>query len=515
MKFAVIRPFLTVEWLASALAFLLLYVLCWAVYKDYGVSIDEPLHMTRVPQYFHQWRQIFEQGYVERVDIGMRYGVLFNLVAHPFIVTFSKNTRFLLEAYEIKHAVTFHIYFLAYGAIAYAFHKACQFRYSVVLSIFILTLFPNLFGQSFFNPKDIPFAAFYTFSSVFIGIKTAQVMQAMEKEEGVAGYILVALIFALLLAMGAGVRIAGLALLPAWCAAMFLCCGPKAFFRAFRRLLPLWGATAIFLVLLLLVIYPSALSNPASWFVKTVDIFNNGTGIGEHTTFMRIVFYLLAKPPLVWVFLTLGGISYFLFHFDRLSPVLRSVGIMLLAQLVIIPTVMVVMETRTYHQERHFMLAYPPMAFFAGYGAVMGWRSLKNKTIKYICVALIFLASVNIAKEMKALHPYQYVYLNEVARYYPMFSGEPRDYWGISRKPLIEWLARHGKRGSRIRTQLWYAFAPHSIAVNLYGKRRLRYSHRAKLIVGSRLPEGCKVIREEIRYLGNIKLDLAGIYDCY
>ena len=497
------------------MAFALLYALCWSIYRDYGVSIDEPVHMMRVPLYFYQWRQIFEQGYVDRVDGGMRYGILFNLLAHPFITTFSRNTRFLLEAYEVKHIVTFHVYFLTYIAIAYGFHKACGFRYSVVLSVFILTLFPNLFGQGFFNPKDIPFAAFYTLASVLIGVRIASIMQNVQSGKDSRHYLYDGIFFALLIAAGSGVRIAGLALVPAGLLAMACCIHIMLFWKHVRTLLPLAGYTALFLSVFLLLIYPSAASAPLRWFSHSVSYFNNGTGLGNHATGSHILSYLYAKTPMVWLVLGIGGVTAFGWHFRALNPTLRSVGIMLLMQFLTLPLMMAILGTRTYHQERHFLLAYPPIAFFAGYGLMVGFAYLRKSALRPVFILATLLASANIAKEMILLHPYQYVYFNEVARYHPTPAYRPIEYWGISRKPLVRWLAANVTRRHGVQTQMWYAYAPSSIALHLYGSGKLWYSQQGKLVVGWSRPEGCRTMHREIRYLGDITLDLAGNFNCY
>ena len=500
----------------NSLAFLTLYIICWLIYKDFGVSTDEPLHLTRVPLYFSQWAQIFDYGYVVSRVIGdMRYGVLFNLLAHPFIVTFSKNTRFLLEVYEIKHIVTFHVYLLTYLAIAYALFKACGYKYALALTVLILGLFPNLFGQGFFNPKDIPFAAFFTFASVLIAYRTSVISTKLQRN--LEFNILVeALLISFLIGIASGVRIAGLIIVPAW---LCLILKDKNFYKNINNLITttaLLLLAALFSAIILLMIYPSAISSPLKWMFGTIVYFNNGTGLGEPINFIKLIEVFWIKIPIMWLVTSIVGVVLFLIRWKQSDIFMRNIGGILLLQIIAIPLLMITLETRTYHQERHFLLSFPPLVFFAAYGIISIYQLLQNKRGKYISVLIVTVFAINTAKEMINLHPYQYVYVNELARFNERIKKQTRDYWGIARKPILEWMNANIRKKYFVMTQAWYAHAPNSIALNLYSNRNFKYSsYKRGILVASLFPPiGCITLYEERRNLGHLPLYLGGAYDC-
>ncbi len=146
---------------------ILLFGLC--IYKDYGISWDEPIQ---------RYTGMVTLNYLnERLDLDINtsfngsdhvtplsqytdrdYGVAFELPMSLIETLFDLNER---EAYDFRHLATFLVFFL--GSIAV--YRLAERRFSDwrigLLTTLCLILSPRFFAESFYNDKDIVFMALF------------------------------------------------------------------------------------------------------------------------------------------------------------------------------------------------------------------------------------------------------------------------------------------------------------------------------------------------------------------
>ena len=155
------------------------------IYKDYGISIDEPFHRTSgfywylqiIDNFFYnfpniehlrnsynkmEWSQDFTQG------VFHEYGVFFDLFA-TFIENIL-NLKNFHDIYHLKHFLNFFVFYIS----SVVFFYLIKNRFKSNILGFIAVLFyissPRIFAESFYNCKDIIFMSFIVFS-LFFGLK--------------------------------------------------------------------------------------------------------------------------------------------------------------------------------------------------------------------------------------------------------------------------------------------------------------------------------------------------------
>jgi hypothetical protein len=143
--------------LAGALAALLFFAGLLAVgvfiYRDYGLSWDEP---TQVEMGLKHYR------YVMRGDPALlewrdrSYGPFFEIVLVILQVRAPER-----EMYFSRHLLTFLAFWAGLGAFFFLARRLAGGTALALLGCALLALHPRLFADAFYNSKDIPFLALY------------------------------------------------------------------------------------------------------------------------------------------------------------------------------------------------------------------------------------------------------------------------------------------------------------------------------------------------------------------
>ena len=140
------------------------------IYKDYGISWDEPISRTNG---FVSLNYLFDllsiEKYGEYEDFSTYrdnyYGVVFDLplamIEKIFSINFSKNY------YHLRHLSTFLIFFIS----TIYFYFICKKFYNskiCLIGILIYITMPRIFAESFYNNKDIVFLSLFTISNYYL-----------------------------------------------------------------------------------------------------------------------------------------------------------------------------------------------------------------------------------------------------------------------------------------------------------------------------------------------------------
>ncbi len=163
------------------LLFLLFFLVGTLTYKDYGISIDEEfqrssgLYWLKYVLEFTPFEELSREVAdkfalskdftVSHVEDHPFYGVIFDLPAAFLEVIFEINDP--KNYFHLKHLFTFFLFFI--GAVF--FYKTLLNRFSsykvALIGVLFFILSPRIYGNSFYNPKDIIFLSLLSISIYF------------------------------------------------------------------------------------------------------------------------------------------------------------------------------------------------------------------------------------------------------------------------------------------------------------------------------------------------------------
>ena len=298
-----------------------------------------------------------------------------------------------------------------------------------------LVLFhPSLIGHSFVNPKDIPFALFYT------GYTYTLVRRLTSERDY---YFFLSLFSAALLINQKFVSVAAVV-----ASELLLFSIQRHDFRDLRKTIFLPFLALLFALLL----QPASWGlNPFNYLSEAFHTFANhewggcmsyaGTCIGVNnpnwSTFIYIWNWLTVKLPILWLVLISVQIITWMLNFDWLSTSLVSPWTFVISQSALIPVLAVVRQSNLYDADRHLLFIYPALAIVAAKGLQTLWDLRLSNRLRHISLTFISLSCLILFFDVLSLNPYQSAYLNEISRFSHTHTTTSLDYWAVSSKELI------------------------------------------------------------------------------
>ena len=167
------------------LFFLLYLSIGLIIFKDYGISLDEPFNRMNglvslryvvekfsIPLDLHQVTvhiPDFHTYIKSTSNINIIYGVVFDLPLALIEVLFNlQDTR---DIYLTRHLFNFFVFFVS----TICFYHLINFQFKskglALIGVLLLILSPRIFAHSFFNSKDIIFLSLMIFA-IFFSLKT-------------------------------------------------------------------------------------------------------------------------------------------------------------------------------------------------------------------------------------------------------------------------------------------------------------------------------------------------------
>ena len=337
------------------------------------------------------------------------------------------------------------------------------------LSLLFLALTPVFYGHSFYNAKDIPFAAMYALAAAAIlacdqwpGVRWARVVGA-----------------GVLVGLAAAVRVGGLVLfgfaLVLWLALLLVRAGAPAVWpsrRDLARLAGAWAAAVAAGWTAMVAFWPWAMLDPLrhplrAWgrfsrYWEDMPLLYDGRlqPANQVSRFYLPNWLALTLPELYLVAFALGAAGLVLLW--RRGPLgtdarRRLVQAAWLASIpALLVTGVVVNRMPLYDGLRHFLFLVPLLAVLAGTGVAALLRSPAPRFARRAGIAVLAAACLLTLVDMVRLHPYEAVYFNRLWAG-GMKSGVDRyegDYWCLTYKEGSEWLLRRyegAQCGERIR----------------------------------------------------------------
>lgn len=413
------------------------------VVDDFGVSVDESFeaHTAEINYAYLTGQSDRLLTYDDR-----HYGVILTLPMR-FLSGFIHDSRADLL---MRHTITFLIYFIS-GIILFSLIRKLKFnRWYAILGVALYYYHPHLFSHSFYNLKDIPFAALFTANLYTL-------LLLLEKRD---------LRFALLHGVFSGmlivIRIPGTlmiattAILGLW----LLIIEPRKWRHTFYLAGVYLSAALGSIILFIPALWHDPLNelgimfsmNLIEWPFKEIFMGELIAGVSIPRVYLPV--YFAVTTPLLYLALAIVGSFSLLYKLIWYRAILnpRQLPLSLPFFGFYFP-ILVIMLTRPilYNGWRHGFFIYPAFVLLVLYGTKATLIAIKSinavRFRRFALVLLLLAAGWQLGEQTRFFiisHPYEHVYYNRLAgknltearRLYAM------DYWGLGYKEAMEEILR-------------------------------------------------------------------------
>lgn len=405
-------------------------------------------------------------------------GGFFDLLCNFFFDLFQPEDEF-----ENRHFVNAIFGLLLFLFTGLAGKALGSWRTGIIALVFIV-LCPRIFGHSFNNPKDLPFAALYIFC-ILQGILLFKEFPVVSLKRS--------LLLVTGIALACDIRISGLLIIPMvlmfsalyWAMEFFkdkkVVVAPSTdeltsqetqpsdfSYRVALRSMMLVFVMCIAGYFAMGVFWPYIRTNPIEGPLQILKGSSNFSGFDSFGLFdgnwlhrWEIPWYFIPK----WLFITLPLFVHaglFLF-----PPVLFSekstggkISLWLLVFSALFPIVYVIIsKSNLYDDGRHLMFVIPSIVVMAALGADKVLSSLPTGIPRILLGGVFLVLILNPLSFMVRNHPFQAFYFNPiVGGVQGAFKKYEVDYWGSSMKQAVEWIHENipGNPQKPVRVAMWY-----------------------------------------------------------
>ncbi len=422
----------------------LLFMMPWLSF-DFGITGDEELQKI----YGEKILAYFETDGEDKSALDYKnlyfYGGLFDYCA----AWLNKHIGGFDE-YDLRHILNAFVGFLMIfftGLLAREVSGSWRIAF---FALAFMALSPRIFGHSMNNPKDIPFAAAYVFTLLYL-------VRFLKQLPNPGSKTVVMLIIGIAAAIN--VRVGGILLIAYFGLFTGMAYLLQPTLRAkLTEVKHLGKIVLIGLVVAVLsyfggmLFWPYALQAPLSNPFKALSEMSNfSTSIrmlfeGSHLWSDELPWYYIPK----WIAIsaplfTLFGLAFFaVFYIIKLKKI-DYLPLMFILFTAIFPVAYAVFKgSSLYDGMRHFLFIYPVLAVLAAWG----WNQvIAMRPLKWIAsVGLIALMALPAWWAVKN-HPYQYTYFNEIfGGTKAAYGNYETDYWMTSIKNMCSWIAENDER---------------------------------------------------------------------
>ncbi|HKE84693.1 MAG TPA: hypothetical protein VKB50_13110 [Vicinamibacterales bacterium] len=430
--------------------FLALVVLGLTVFRDYGVSWDEPrqrliggVSVGYVLQHAAPSRPLpasVPDKPLATFD-DRDYGVAFEAPAVTMELLLGLTDS--RDVYLMRHLLTYLVFLGGVFAVYQMGTRRFDDWRLGLCAASMLVLSPRFFAEAFYNSKDVVFMACFAMAT--------NTMLAFVTKPGVR----TASLHALVTAVAVDVRVAAVLLVP-------MTLGLSAVETIRRERPPVrevvlaalfLGVVTAFVVLF----FPWLWEDPIGRFTTVVRSMSSFQRFSERVRYMGgsimpddlpwhyIPVWVAISTPLPYVFLSLAGALATLVTFARRHVRLwvdeGEMQDMVFLSLACAPPILVMItDAVLYDGWRHLYFIYPSLLLLALRGLVSLWRLTQSvRPARYALVIATIMHVVVVAAWMIRAHPMQNVYFNVLAGSEWRRTYEV-DYWGLGNRAAFEYL---------------------------------------------------------------------------
>ena len=414
--------------------FILLLLVGIYIFKDYGSTWDEPRMNDRGKVNFE---------YMFNKNISLPSEDHGNNDHGPFIemVLYESEKRLNLkdvqEIYLMRHFFSFVIFYVS----IIFFYLLCKgyfknWKMGLLGSIF-LVLSPIIFGNSFYNTKDLGFL------SLFI-ISVYTLTKFLEKRSFSRSFF-----HALACAIATDVRIIGI-LIPV--VTLFILIFENTSIKSVNKIkkdLKYFLFFSLFLIIFIILFWPSLWNNPfkfISFFLSNANFSWDNTVkyLGKSIPANKlpwtyIPLWIMISTPILYLILFILGIltltkDFIKNKWKKYTLIQKEENLVFLIWFFLPIMAVIILKSTLYNSWRQLFFVYPTLLVIGLIGLERILNFFKNKRLfKILIIILISFCLIYTAIEMINNHPYEYVYFNILAGNNTNIGRSfDRDYWGIS-----------------------------------------------------------------------------------
>ena len=438
--------------------FLIIFIIGTIIFKDFGISIDEDNSRINGFVSLNYIFELFQINFNYKID-GITLpkinnfdeqgnGVMFDLPL-AFIEYFFNINNFR-DQFLLRHFSTFIIFFISliyfYKLIFYHYKN----QYLAFIGVLMIFLSPRIFGESFYNSKDIVFLSLNIisiyYSVIFLDQKSKKNL----------------LLFIIFSSIATGVRIIGLFVPIIVLLVMFL-----SFFRNKETLkndFIYFIGILLLLPIFITLFWPYLWSNPINNFISAFNILSNhyrpinNFFLGEYQSSFYVDWYYILvwigiTIPITYIFLFLIGLCKLIIRLkNRLYKLNANIplndlyrgnkelkNIIYFLNFFIPLFTVIIFHSTLYTGWRHLYFIYPPIIMISLYG-IYSLKFALKKNLKYVYLFII-ISFIQNSYWIYKNHPFQYLYFNFFV------SGNfdknfDMDYWGVSNYNTLDTIAK-------------------------------------------------------------------------
>lgn len=436
-----------------ALYFLIILALGMTTFTHYGMSADELISRTNGGMSLSYIAEKFNIAWLKNdtvlsaFDIPLNeyydrdYGVAFDLPVFFIERLFSLNDS--RQQFLLRHALTFIVFWLGLIAIYHAAKlRFNHWGYALLASTLLLTS-PRLYGEAFFNNKDIVFMAccaisLYTLTRLRLALSWQS-----------------ALLHALMIAVTINIRIAGVIFFGLTIFMLVMLCGLRLItVRNFFTLTFVFGMTC---ALCTYALWPWLWEDP---FTNFLVAFKNMSKFRWEHYNLYLGSYVFAKnipwhyAP-VWIALTTPILISLCFAFGAVNVLMKVVlrplqslkrrdyflDLLFLAAAGGPICAVIIFNSTLYDGWRQLYFVYPAIILLS----VSGLQSINKKLVFGLPLAglMALLFSLQLLFNVSWMirnHPFQHLYFNGLMTLLSSHNNFERDYWGVTDVKGLEFI---------------------------------------------------------------------------
>jgi len=469
------------------------------------------------------------------------YGIGFHVLTHAFAY-FASLIGFHPDLFTnvgkqltIKHIPIFLSFLLSGYLIKRILLSITNNRTIAVLGMVSFLLWPYLLGQGLMNIKDMPFLFAWL-------LCTFQVLALFDQNlisANPIGFRKNILILALCSGWLLTIRISGVLIFIEYGIFGFLTLLHLGYKQSIRML----SAQGVFLSALIFfvpfftiifLLYPIFWHNPIEFFNAIfyqshnpirMDTLTAGNIISNRDFLLK---YILVWFGVKLPFFSLLGLALSPLLLYKLLDttdkqlqinLLKVLGLSTSAATIII--FLIINKVHLYNELRHVLFIFPLLFVVA----------ISNLYLvsKKLCISLLTVTSIIFAIDDVKLHPYQYTYLNEIIRFFPISEQFEKDYFALSAGRSAKWLNAHPNEAagctyaSPLHVWLFQIDQTQFPCNKDYPGRDLHQEKAPFLLYGQvREQNGfiplttCRLLHAESRqlFLSNYKLQMSNLFAC-
>ncbi len=433
--------------LIAYLFFIAIFLVGIFIFKDYGISWDDPNNYAFGKASVSQYVNLFKgEGVCTEGYCALEHNAIHGPFFETVLVLAKRVSGFtdIRQIYLLRHFLTFLLFLL--GLIF--FYKLClkQFKnfYLSLLATLFLFVSPRIFGDAFYNSVDIGALAMMIFSAYTM-------LLVLEKKT-----LKRALIHALVCAVGIATR--SVVVIAMFATLMFFA---RDYFQTKEKherkklikIILLYPCTLIILVFMLT---PFAWSGPINYIhslqsTASFNVSTNNIYFGEQISANQIPWHfnflwIAISTPIFYLVLFLCGIFYLFLQIkkQKMHFLNETFHVYLLIWFILPLLLCVVLRTSLYNGWRHLYFIYPAFIYIAIIGFDALWKRCEKRKINLIIFSVITVFAVSqIIFRMVLLHPFENIYFNVFVSNESQYCANfDRDYWGLAYKQALEYLLR-------------------------------------------------------------------------